>query len=287
MEFSKQLNENQRILALTICLEDELLEQLQQEGVLTCSEHENIITNVTKFWSIYKFLKVIQFKSSHCIAKMVQIFKNSDQKFTANLFQRMLISIGKNLNQTFCTSENLTILPADLVESKTNDNMDLNLNTECTLPRNNSIFRKFKQVLCKLWAEYHQHEVFIENMAKTSVSAEYIQTILEEIKKHSRFLEKQDTDMHILFDKCTDLDYKTLKIQQHCAKIDESLIQIELLLVKIPDTDSSLLAQKIDKGLNLLNEVKQLYEQYAEKLNGSKNFRYRIEEETIFSNEIR
>ena len=270
-EFSKQLHDSQRVIALTIHIEDDFLEQLRKAEILAASEYKNIISFRHKSWQTRQFLSVIKLKPPYCIKKISQLFENFGQKFIANLLHRTFISVNSALN-LICDSTKVNALPIDLVCNESTGNIDQQIGLETTLSQNENIVYLLQQDIDALWTEYRQHKILIQSMAETSVSVEYIQAILIEVKKQGNYLEKQGADMLELFDKCKDLDYKMLKIRQHCNAIDNSIIQIKK--IQIPEMDCLLLTQEVKKELKLLTDIKKSYEKFAEKLNLSRSFKW-------------
>ena len=75
----------------------------------------------------------------------------------------------------------------------------------------------------------------------------------------------------ICLKKCCDSDYTLLQTQEHCVDIAESLMQVELMLVKITETDNPVLAYAVRMELNVWIDIKKSYEEFVETLYSSRS----------------
>ena len=91
-EFLKKFCENQRILALLIRFEDDVLDLMQKRELLSVGDYIKIVDEGSKFWRIAKLLDVIQHKPPSSVLRIAQLFENVGQHFVATTLLSMLNS---------------------------------------------------------------------------------------------------------------------------------------------------------------------------------------------------
>ena len=92
VRFLKRFRENERILALLIQSEDDVLNLMRKQDLSSVYEYNNIIKSRNKFWRIRKLLDVIQHKPPSIILGIVELFENVGQNFVATILFSMLNS---------------------------------------------------------------------------------------------------------------------------------------------------------------------------------------------------
>ena len=90
--FLKRFRENQRILALLIHFDDNVLDLMRKRELLSVADYIKIVDADSKFWRIAKLLDVLQHKPLSSVLRIAQLFENIGQQFVATTLLSMLNS---------------------------------------------------------------------------------------------------------------------------------------------------------------------------------------------------
>ena len=92
VRFLKRFRENERILALLIQSEDDVLNLMRKQELSAVYEYNNIPDSRNKFWRIRNLLDEIQHKPPSSVLRIVELFENVGQHFVATILLSILNS---------------------------------------------------------------------------------------------------------------------------------------------------------------------------------------------------